>query len=251
MKGIKITSYSSQTSLLSSIIFFIIGAILFTQADAVLSFVSTTLGIISIVIAITQIITIVFEIKREERVQKRYIIAAAFFLFISIIFLFFSNIVEQFIRFIIGAWILFSGIMRFINCLSMNNKSQKFLPLLIISILLMATGVATIVISGIFLKGIGFIMIIYAAIETVGYIFNAKDNLTPEEPGTTTLIVPETETSKDNSRIVKDVKESNIKNRKKSKKEIETEETKTKSKTEKNDKKKTRKKKSTTEKQED
>ena len=63
---------------------------------------------------------------------------------LAITFIFFNDIIEQFIRFLIGAWILFTGILRLINVLAMNKKSSKFLQLLIVSLLLIAVGVYTI-----------------------------------------------------------------------------------------------------------
>ena len=45
---------------------------------------------------------------------------------LAIIFIFFGRIVEQAIRFIIGGWILLTGILRLINVLSMNKKDSKF-----------------------------------------------------------------------------------------------------------------------------
>lgn len=213
---IKIKSYSSQSSLISSIIFFILGAILCTSADKVVSFISIAIGIILAVTGLINLIIYIYQVKKDIPAKKSYIAVAIITLIISVIFIFFSDVVEQFIRFIIGAWILLTGITRFINVLSINYKSRKFLPLLIVSILLMTVGVYTIVISNIVLSWIGIIIMVYAAIEIAGYIFYTKDTITPEEPGTTTLIVPEetTEVNKENKNI-KDVKEKKTKKKKK------------------------------------
>lgn len=207
---IKIKSYSSQSSLLSSILFFIIGAILFSSADKVISFISITFGIILAVSGIIEIIIYIIENKKEEIIPKKSRVLLSIFLIgLAIVFIFFSQVVEQFIRFIVGAWILFSGIMRFINAISINKKSRKFLPLLIVSILLMCIGVYTILIGDIILSTIGIIMMIYSVMEIIGYIFYTKDTQIIEEPGTTTLIVPEEEITKEKkkSKKIKDVKE--------------------------------------------
>lgn len=217
---IKIKSYSSQSSLISSIFFFILGAILFTSADKVVSFISIGIGIILAVIGIFNLVIYFINVKKENIVKKSTIVISIITLAFAFIFIFFSNVVEQFIRFIIGAWILLTGITRLINVLAMSPKNKKFLPLLIVSILLMIVGIYTIVISNIFLSTIGIIMMIYAAIEIIGYIFYTKDNVTPEEPGTTTLIVPENDETEpvEDKKNIKDVKE---KKKKKSKKKDE------------------------------
>ena len=210
---IKVKSYSSQSSLLSSIIFFILGAILFSSADKVISFISISIGIILAVSSIIELIIYIIENKKEDIIPKKSrIVYNLIAIILAIIFIFFSEVIEQFIRFIIGAWILFSGIMRFINAISINNKSRKFIPLLIVSILLMIVGVYTILIGDIILSTIGIIMMIYAVIEIIGYIFYTKDTKPVEEPGTTTLIVQEEtieeeQPKKKNKKKIKDVKE--------------------------------------------
>jgi len=214
---IKVKSYASQSSLLNSILFFILGAILFTSADKVLSFISIAFGIILAVTGIVEFVIFFVESKKEDvSPHKSHIAIGVSSIVIAIIFIFFSNIVEQFIRFIIGAWVLFTGIMRFINVLSISKKSKKFIPLLIVSLLLIAVGVYTIVKGDVILSTIGIIMMIYAVIEIIGYIFYTKDSQEPIEPGTTTLIVPEDDTPEETDskeKNIKDVKE-NKKNKK-------------------------------------
>lgn len=194
---IKVKPYSSQSSLLNSILFFVIGAILFTAADKVIQAVSIGIGIILAVIAVIEFTLFYLSTKKEYIDNKTGdLIFGIVLLILAIIFIFFSSIVEHFIRFIVGSWILFSGIMRLINALTMNNKNTKFIPLLIVSILLIAVGIYTIVIGNIIIQYIGIIMMIYAVIETIGYIFYTKDTKIPEEEGTSTLIVPDEEDKK-------------------------------------------------------
>ena len=213
---IKVKSYSTQSSLISSIIFFIIGAILFTNAEKV---VSTTAFIIGIILATIGIVEgIVYIKKRKEGINRPIDLGRCIALIaISLVFIFASNIVEQLIRFIIGAWILFSGISRLISVLTFSNKNTKFLPLLIVSLLLIGIGIYTIVIGDVVLSTIGIIMMIYAAIDIIGYIFYTKDTLAKEEPGATTLIIPDKEDDDDKnnkqSKRTKDVKEKDSKNK--------------------------------------
>ncbi len=207
---IKIKSYSSQSSLINSIIFFILGAILFTSAEKVMSILSISIGIILAVVSIIEFIIFFTHLHNDDFKKNKYLAYGIVTLIIAIIFIFWSSIIEQFIRFIIGAWILFSGIIRFINVLSINPKSRKFLPLLIVSILLMIVGIYTIIIGDVILSSIGIIMMIYATIEIIGYIFYTKDTMKPEEPGTTTLIVPEEDNDNkkvDKKKKIKDIKE--------------------------------------------
>lgn len=206
---IKIKSYSSQSSLIGSIIFFIIGAILFSSADAVLSFISIGVGIILAIYAIIEIVIYFINVRNQVYPpHASHLVRGIISIMLAIIFIFFSSIVEQSIRFIIGAWILLTGITRLINALSMNKRNTKFWPLLIVSLLITGIGVYTIVKGDIILTTIGIIMMIYSGIEIIGYIFYSKDTIKPEEEGTETLIIPENENNPQKVKKLKHQKKS-------------------------------------------
>lgn len=208
---IKIKSYSSQSSLISSILFFILGAVLFTSADKVINTASKIVGIIFAIISIISLTIYIIQ-SRNKQGNTGNLIFGLTTLTLAFIFIFCSSIVEKAIRLIIGAWILLTGITRLINVLSMNKKYIKFYELLIVAIILIIIGTYTIVVGDVILTSVGLIMMIYAAVEIIGYVLYSKDTIKPEEPGTTTLIVPE-ETPKEEKRkkkndiIIKDVKE--------------------------------------------
>lgn len=222
---IKVKSYSSQSSLISSIIYFIIGAILFRNHDEVITVLSYGIGIILGIVAVVNIVTFWVSAKNPTiRTKKMSLVFGAIALGLAIIFIFFHDLVGKLLRFIVGAWILFSGIIRLINVLSISPKSKKFIPLLIVSIILIGIGIFTIVYSGAIVATIGIIMMIYAAVEIAGYIFYSKGSSEPEEAGTTTLIVQDeiTEEKDSSNKNVKDVK--NVKEKKKKKKKKDEEE---------------------------
>lgn len=213
---IKVKSYSTQGSLISSIIFLIIGGVLITYADSVKTFISIGIGTLLAVISVVSLVIYYLSRRKEDSIpNKKALIYGVVLLVLSIIFIFFSGIVEQFIKFIAGGWILFSGIIRLINTLSMNNKNTKFIPLLIVAILLIAVGIYTII-GNLFddiLRAVGLIMIIYSVIEIVGYVFYAKDKQEKEQEGATSLIIKDkekdTEVTKKSKKKVKDVEEDN------------------------------------------
>ena len=123
-------------------------------------------------------------------------------------FLFFSETVEKAIRIVVGFWILFSGINRLINALKMTDKNKKFLSLVIVSILLILIGVYTIVIGDVLLSSIGIILMLYSAIDIIGYIFYSKEtNTTVDINEDTTLITTAEKENKKSKRIkkIKDV----------------------------------------------
>lgn len=208
---IKIKSYSSQSSLLSSILFFILGAILFTSADKLLNVVSIIIGTIFATTGTISLIIYFIQSRKTNNIPKKGNLIYGIIAFIfAIIFIGFHNVVEQAIRFIVGGWILLTGIIRLINVLSMTKKDAKFWQLLLVSAALIFIGIYTIVIELFGLDIIGIIMMAYAGIEIIGYILYSKDKPEQEpKEGTTTLLVPEDtkQDDKNENVVVKDVKE--------------------------------------------
>lgn len=189
---IKVKSYSDQASLISAIIFFIIGGILFWYNDEIISTLSMIVGIILAVSGIVEIIVYVVN-KKKQIDYLAPVIRGIIFIGLSILFIFGANIINQVVRFVVGAWILFSGINRLIQTLAISKRSKKFLPLLLVSILLIAIGVYSIVYGDVIISTIGIIMMVYSAIDIIGYIFYTKDEVKQETQGTTSLIVPDEE----------------------------------------------------------
>ena len=207
---LKVKSYSSQSSLISSIIFVIIGAILFSNADRVIEIISIAIGLILATTGIISLVIYYFKLKKNNHSETGSLTLGIITIILAIIFIFFSSLVEQFIRFIIGGWILFSGIIRLINALSSGKRNTTFIPLLIVSALLILVGIYTIVVGDVILSTIGLIMMIYAVIEIIGFIFYSKDKEEKETEGTTSLIISKNEnqkTEKKNNKKIKDVEE--------------------------------------------
>ncbi len=219
---IKIKSYSSQSSLISSILFFILGAIFFTSADKLFKIVSLIIGTLFATGATISLIIYFIQCRKLNGIPKKgNLIFGIVGFILAIIFIFFSSIVEQAIRFVVGAWILLTGIMRLINVLSMNKKNGKFIQLLIVSALLIFIGIYTIVVEFVGLYLIGIIMMLYAGVEIIGFILYSKDKPEQEpKEGTTTLLVPEDTTEEITIKediTIKDVKEKKKKDKKKKK----------------------------------
>ena len=187
---LKIKSYSSQSALISSIIFFILGGIIFTFADQIASTIYLGIGIILAVIGVISLVMYGISVKKQE-VELGNLVTGIILIIVACFFLFASGIIDQLIRFIIGFWVLFNGITRLINALSINKRSAKFLPLLIVSALLIGIGIYTIMVGAAELKIAGIILMIYSAVDIIGYVFYTKDNQEKEEEGATSLIIPD------------------------------------------------------------
>lgn len=209
---IKITNYKNQSSLISSIIFFILGGILFTNPDIFVTTISKIVGAALLLIAIVFMIT-TFINRKTKPFPVITITSIIIIILLSIMFLFFSETVEKIIRIVVGFWILFSGITKLINALKITNKNKKFISLIIVSLLLIIIGIYTIVIGDVLLSSIGIILMIYSALDIIGYIFYSKDSEEVVEINKeTTLITDGSEVKEENKKRRKTKKIKDVSN---------------------------------------
>lgn len=223
---IKINSYSKQTSLFAAILCFIFGGVLYTNAGAVLSIVSISIGTILGLICIFFTGITLFTHKKSNVIMKTNIFIAILTFILSLIFLLFPEIVEFLLGITIGGWILLTGILRIINAIKLPKKNTRFLTNTIVSLLLIGIGIYTIASGSILIETAGIIMMISAGIEIIGYIINkVLDNDNNEVIYEETIEVTKLITDEEQKEEVKEEPKL-ITEKKKSKKET-TEEIKT------------------------
>ena len=172
---IEVKSYSSMALLISSIVFFILGAIMFTNPSAVVLFVSYVIGGLIIILGLFKCVKNYLDFKKDNTTSSTGMVSGIVLIVIGLVFIFLANVIEALVRIVIGGWILFSGINRLINALYLEKKGSKFWVLLSLSILLIAGGLYTILESNLAFKAIGIVLMIYAFVEIFGYIFNKRE----------------------------------------------------------------------------
>lgn len=168
---IKINSYSSQSSLISSLLCFIIGGILYAYAEVVLNFTSIAIGVVLSIVGVFSLITFYMDYKKGE-IKKGKLLTGILTIIIAIVFLVFQNLVETLLGLTVGGWVLFVGVLRLISALRLEFKTKKFFINLIISLLLIILGIYTIANGGLLLEGAGILMMISSGVEIIGYIIN-------------------------------------------------------------------------------
>lgn len=172
---INVKNYSSILSLISSILFLILGAIMFTKPEAIILFISYVLGGLMIIIGLFKCLKNYLDIKKDNTTSSKEMIMGIVLIVIGVVFIFLANVIEALVRLVIGGWILFSGINRLINALHLNKKTSRFIVFLSLSILLIITGLYTILEANLAFQTIGIVLMIYSFLEIFGYIFNRKD----------------------------------------------------------------------------
>ena len=182
---VEVKSYNNNSSLVSAILFFILGAIMFTNPDTMVIVISRILGGILILFGLYSCIKNYILVRQNTQVSAIPMVAGISCMAIGSVFFFAAGFVEAMVRFVIGGWILLSGIMRFASAMQIDKKSNpKFFSLLIISLLLILAGLYTILEANLAFQTIGIVLMIYAGLEIFGWLTNksvVKETMTKEE----------------------------------------------------------------------
>lgn len=200
-----IKNYSEITSLIYSIIFFILGAVIFTKPKIIILFISYVIGGLFAIIGLFKCIKNYLDIKKDNTISSKEMLMGLLLIIIGLVFILLANVIEALVRLVIGGWILFNGIIRLINSLQLPKKNNQFIVRLIISFLLIGIGLYTILESNLAFKTLGLLLMIYSILEILGYIFNKKDihsteTIIIEEDKTTTVLIEDKKTKKKKSK---------------------------------------------------
>ena len=182
---VEVKSYNNNSSLVSAILFFILGAIMFTNPDTMVVVISRILGGILILFGLYSCIKNYILVRQNTQVSAIPMVAGISCMAIGSVFFFAAGFVEAMVRFVIGGWILLSGIVRFANAMQIDKKNNpKFFSLLIISLLLILAGLYTILEANLAFQTIGIVLMIYAGLEIFGWLTNksvVKETMPKEE----------------------------------------------------------------------
>ena len=160
-----------KTTLLTSIIIFVLGALIFSKPDEVIKIISYIFGALFAIYGI-------YSIYRYTKDKLNLtLVSGIISIILALIFIFLAGVIEATIRYLIGAWILFSGITKLIYTLtSVDRKENRFVSNLIVAVLLIILGFYIILVSNLVLSTIGILLMIYSGIEIAGFIFDIVDS---------------------------------------------------------------------------
>lgn len=174
---VSLKNYSSIFVLVSAILFLILGAVMYTKPDAVVIITTYVLGSLLIVIGLFKCVKNYLDVKKDNSISSTEMIVGIVLAIFGVICIFLAGVVEALVRLIIGGWMIFSGINSLINTLYLEKKTSKFWISLILSLVIIGGGLYTILEANLAFQAIGIVLMIYAVLEIIGFIFN-KNTLT-------------------------------------------------------------------------
>lgn len=167
---------TEKNTLFSSILFLLFGIILFTNPGGILKFVSYITGGILIVLGIINILSYRKVLKKLNVEESSKLISGIVLIGLGLVVIIFSSLIETTIRLVFGAWIIYSGIMKLIDSLSIKNDKITFYINLGISILMIIVGFY-VALTGLAYKMIGLFIMIYSILDIVSYVSYKRKNV--------------------------------------------------------------------------
>jgi len=156
-------------SLIFSILFLILGILLFTDSGAMVNYINYILGALLVLVGI---IRFMIYSKLQERTMIDLSSAIVPIVF-GVIIIMFSSVFEFLLRVVIGGWIIYWGLKRLMETIKFSplEISTKIkAALLILDFGMIGCGIYVIAVSNLVLDMIGLFIIVYAAIDIVSYI---------------------------------------------------------------------------------
>lgn len=162
-------------SLISAILFLILGVMLISNPDWVVKFITYILGAIVIILGGIKLFTY-FKNKKQNIEDYNNLVLGGTFIVIGIIIMFCSSIIAFVIRLFMGGWLIFNGVSKLMLALQLKtlNVETWYIPL-ITSIIMIICGLYTIIVTNIIGVAGGIILVIYSISEIVQYITVPKN----------------------------------------------------------------------------
>lgn len=161
-----------KSSIFASIMFLVLGILLFINPGEMIKFITYIIGIIFVVFGSIKLYNYY---KFKDSISNIQLTLGITAIIVGIIIMFCNNVIEFIIRLVMGGYILASGLNKLIVALNSKSYNNKWIVLLVIAILLIIAGLYIILKSNIILSSIGIILIIYSSIDIISYFMYPKN----------------------------------------------------------------------------
>lgn len=168
------------TSILTSVVFALIGLIMICFPTTTMRFISTIIGVFFIVVGIIKLINYFVGKGNDSTLFTNDIAWGLMAIILGFVTMVYSSAIESILRIMIGIWIIYSGFMRFTVSFrlkdAINTKLWAFV--LILAIAMIIGGIYVTFYPGALVVTLGVIIFVYAVmdlIESFVFMRNMKD----------------------------------------------------------------------------
>ena len=160
---------NSKVSLFSSLVFFVLGIVIFVNPDILVKTISYGLGGLLILIGVYRSVSYYIHDKNLGVVNRNEIAFGITAIVLGVVFIFLADAIELLIRFIVGGWLAIAGLNKIAKTFYTTDRDSKFYSLIIIGLILIGIGLYIILVSNLALSIIGLFMMIYGVIDFISY----------------------------------------------------------------------------------
>lgn len=159
-----------KNSLFNSILFLILGIILFTNPGGIVKFISYIVGIVLICIGGFNSFSYYKTKKNLNIVNNSQLASGIILVVLGLISILFAGFIESTIRLICGGWIIYSGVLRLIESISFKSDRITYIIEMAIAVLMIICGFYVALKTNLVFSAIGLVIIIYSIMDIIGYI---------------------------------------------------------------------------------
>lgn len=193
---------SGKFSLVSPIMFFVLGLIIFLYPDTLVKFVSYGSGAILIGLGIYKMLNYYIQDKRLGVVNRNEMAFGITAVVLGVIFIFLANAIELLLRFIVGGWLIIRGLSKIFKTFFTTSRDSKFYALIIVGVILIGIGLYIVLVSNLALSIIGLFMMIYGLIDFISYFVYKEKIEEPNYVREDKLLVSEKTNKKDDDDVI-------------------------------------------------
>lgn len=165
---------SGKGSIISGLIFFVVGLFILLYPQAIVKFISYFAGGVLVAYGLYKSINYYVQDKRLGIVNQNELGFGITMVVLGILLICLAGTIEFLTRVVIGAYLFIVGITKIMNTFYTNDRSEKFYALIIIGLLFIAAGLYTVINANLPLQVLGMFMMTYGIIDFISY-FVYKD----------------------------------------------------------------------------
>ena len=163
----KLLKKSGWISIIESIIFAILGAILIANPEGTFKFISWIIGAIFIGVGVSKAIKY-FTAKGKSELYNNEFIYSIIAVILGIVTIVYSSTIGSFFRIIIGIWIIYSSLIRLNYTMKLKDMDNSvWIYSLVLAILMFLCGLYITLNSGAVMVTIGITMIVSSVLDIV------------------------------------------------------------------------------------
>ena len=145
---------------------------MFLYPNDMVKFITYIIGVVFVVFGALKLYSYY---KLKESISNVELTLGICSIILGMIIMFCNNVIEIVIRFVMGGYILATGMNKFIVALNSKSYNNRWTGLLIVGILLIIGGLYMILKSNIILSTIGLGIMVYSAVDIISYLLYPKN----------------------------------------------------------------------------